>query len=541
MEVAENHRTGRRGRQLSHHLSIALLGGLVLVLVCVTSLLFWLTRKQDEIVAVSMSKMVVAGIHAVESRAKMILFDYAIWTEAYNRLREADMAWTYENAGYAVETGSFDAFAFVPFPGAEYMGWMTGDGEAPRQGVVPADTVARLAARLDAVPIDSERAVSDRAAHAGDAWLYVMTRVLPQDGFPAGVTDAELPRMILGYRLSKAADGMREAYIIGDLRVETEVSAGLDSVPLLDAEGRAVAHLAWTPPTPGRATLRALALPILTLMLGLTAVVLFVARELVQSAGHLELALQDAQAADRAKTDFLANVSHELRTPMNGVIGLAQVIQMGELDETTREMVDVLLESAHSQLDLINSLLNMARIESGSLMLDSKPFDPVEVANDVVRSRWAEANRNGIVLEAIFHLDAGLQALGDPIAFRQVLGNLVGNALKFTDAGRIDISLAEEPGCRVRVDVADTGRGIPPEQQERIFERFSQVDSAIDRAFGGAGLGLAISRSLVELMGGTISVRSVPGEGATFTVRLPLAVAATAAPPEPAPNQPLAA
>ena len=229
-----------------------------------------------------------------------------------------------------------------------------------------------------------------------------------------------------------------------------------------------------------------------------------------------------ARAADRTKSEFLSNVSHELRTPLNGVIGVAQLLQMRELEPEARHMLDILLASAHSQLQLVNGLLDIARIRSGMMTLEQEPFEPAEVLEDTVRLIAPEIEEKRLALRLTITADARRLVVGDALAFRQIATNLIGNALKFTERGGIAVELRTGAAGALVLAVTDTGVGIDPAEHDRIFERFVQVDAATTRRVGGAGLGLAITRALVELKRGSIRVASALGEGATFTVELPL-------------------
>ena len=197
--------------------------------------------------------------------------------------------------------------------------------------------------------------------------------------------------------------------------------------------------------------------PLVALMLVVGSVALLVSRELVRSARRLESALAQVRAADRVKTEFLGNVSHELRTPLNGVIGMAQLLQMREQDPEAREMLDILLASARSQLELVNRLLDIAQIETGAMRLDRTPFDPAAALEETVRLMAPEVARKGLTLRVAIAPEARRPALGDALAFRQIAANLLGNALKFTDSGRIAVELGLGEGGALTLVVADTG------------------------------------------------------------------------------------
>jgi signal transduction histidine kinase len=246
---------------------------------------------------------------------------------------------------------------------------------------------------------------------------------------------------------------------------------------------------------------------------------------------HLDAERRRAEAADRAKTEFLANVTHELRTPLNGVLGIAELLEAQDLDEEGREMLELLRASAAGQAALVDELLDITKIESGDLRLRAEPFDPEAALRDVVSMMRPLAAAKGLALRLEADPSAGRLVVGDGGAFGRVCTNLIGNAVKFTRRGAVEVvlELHEAPGgSAIRLAVTDTGPGIAEADQSRIFERFVQVDGSLSRAGEGTGLGLAISRALVELMGGAIRVDSAPGRGATFEVMLTLPAAEAA-------------
>ncbi len=232
-------------------------------------------------------------------------------------------------------------------------------------------------------------------------------------------------------------------------------------------------------------------------------------------------AAEAAEAANKAKSAFLATMSHEIRTPLNGVLGMAQVMAADELSDTQRERLEVVRRSGESLLAILNDVLDLSKIEAGKLELEAAEFDIAEVVEGVFATFEPLARGKGLDLSVEIAEPARGVYLADSVRVRQVLLNLVSNALKFTDDGAVRIRVAREAGL-LSLEVADTGIGLTPEQAARLFDKFEQADVSTTRRYGGTGLGLSICRELVELMGGTIAVRSAPGEGACFTVRLPL-------------------
>ncbi len=233
-----------------------------------------------------------------------------------------------------------------------------------------------------------------------------------------------------------------------------------------------------------------------------------------------------AEAATRAKSEFLAVMSHEIRTPMNGVLGMAHLLLDTPLGEAQRRQVETLRDSGQALLTILNDILDFSKMEAGRLELVAEDFDLERVITSVTALMTPRAREKKLGLHASLAPDVPTALRGDAGRLRQVLLNLVGNALKFTDAGqvRLDVALAGPPAERVPLTLAvrDTGIGIAPEAQERLFEEFTQLDTSATRRFGGTGLGLAISRRIVRAMGGDIGVESRPGTGTAFTVSIAL-------------------
>ncbi len=242
---------------------------------------------------------------------------------------------------------------------------------------------------------------------------------------------------------------------------------------------------------------------------------------------QLDAAVAKAAAASTAKSQFLANMSHEIRTPMNGILGTAELLARTKLEDKQQRYVDTIIRSGRALLTIINDILDFSKVESGKIELVDRPFDFVTCVGDVVALLTPSCSRKQIDLQIA--VEEGLPSfyVGDVGRIRQILTNVVGNSVKFTETGGVTVSLKRQlvdGRAELRIDVIDTGVGIPADKIDEVFEKFSQVDNTSARRHEGTGLGLAICKSLIERMGGRIGVTSTLGVGSTFWITLPLPV-----------------
>ncbi len=234
------------------------------------------------------------------------------------------------------------------------------------------------------------------------------------------------------------------------------------------------------------------------------------------------------ESGSRPESEFLASMSHEIRTPLNGIIGASHLLRETSLDEEQDGYLDVILSSGAALMEIVNNVLDMSKIEAGRLELDPRPFDLEGLVQDLVGAVGSSAREKGVRTAIRFAPDVPRQVVADRVRLRQMLTNLLGNAVKFTAAGcivvEVEVVQSTQAEARIRISVVDTGPGIPPDQQERIFEKYGQADITIASKYGGSGLGLPITCRLARLMGGEVGLQSQVGKGSTFWIEVPLSL-----------------
>jgi signal transduction histidine kinase len=507
---------------LSHRLVALHVCAVALLIGVVLSTTIWISAEHNKLAQASSERLVSTGLNAFRARLYTLVKDYSIWDEAYDAVVADDRDWLYSNVGTAAtEIGTIDMLLIDNPAAGEPYGWVEGSPEGGLTGLIEHQTVAQLRTLLKRYPISDASTRTLIAVRGGEVWVFAVARIRPVDGLPAGVSEAELPVQVHGMRLpGPRLEQIGATLLIDDLHLAAAAEPGKASVTLRDAAGAPVALLAWNPPRPGASILGRVALPLSLALAAVVVISVVSSRLAVGWARRLERALHAAKAADRSKSEFLSNVSHEIRTPMNGIFGAAQLLRMTELTDEQRELVSVLFSSAQTQMSLITDLLELSQMEGGARQLDAAPFAPAATVKDVADMMRLVAAKKAVGLEVEASGIQGLGLLGDERALRQIVTNLLGNAIKFTERGRVRLEAAALPQddgrVRLEIAVADTGPGIPAAALPHVFERFYRVDNSLARTTEGTGLGLAISRRLARLMGGEITAASVEGQGSRF-------------------------
>jgi signal transduction histidine kinase len=519
---------------LSKLVTAALLASFLLLAATVGIAMALMAASENRQVAGKTRMLVRTAIESYETSLEQFAVDYFNWTASLEAMAQGDERWLYENVGVVADLTDYalDVALFATPDGRPIYGWIAEGGIASRPDAIPPGATEELFDQLDEIDPKSKGVVIAYTEIDGTLWMLAATRMAANEG-PAGEADAEMNRAVIGYRIDEGAiaeivdptllEGLR--FVAG--AAEPELG---EVLALRNADGQPLAWVAWPQPTSGwRSLLRVL--PAIVAVLGLVAAIMYVAgRAIRRNARNLESALIAARAADVAKTEFLTNISHELRTPISGIAGVTEVLAMDELTAAQREMVQIIAASAEAQLGLIEELVDISSLETGSKTLAHLPFDPEREVRTVVGLMRPQAMGKAIGLT--FGVDGSPppMVIGDAGAFRQILTNLVGNAVKFTDEGSVGVELSAKPsggGAELVVTVTDTGPGIPKKQRARIFERFVQANGSSTREKGGSGLGLAISQGLAGLMDGAIRILDRAGPGSTFELRLHCEMAET--------------
>jgi signal transduction histidine kinase len=539
-------------------LALLLIGGALVVALIISA-----ARGQDRIAAEKSVELVRVALEIRERNTALSVKDYAWWTEAVRNLVDTpDAAWAYGHIGptsydsigmklvTVIDAAGHQTFTFIKGEAAEF------DIMSPEAiGLQPLIAGARAAPPLEPVPATGIIKVGDQLFSVALAALTVAK------GDP--LLPDEMPRSLLLF--GRPLDPQAIEEIASEYKIDGLALVAPDAVdertwlPLKTADGRLVGALAWKPEQPGDATIRRMLIPVGATILALALLSLIILSQIAQvdrtrrenqhnleiiEAKNLELtaARDEAEYANRAKSQFLAVMSHELRTPLNAIIGFSEIMfaePYGPLgDKRYKQYAQDIHGSGGHLLSIINDILDLSKIEAGQAELNEEEVDLAALTAAVARIIQERAATAGIT----FHAESG-EGLpwvrADRRALKQILLNLLSNAVKFTPkGGEVGLRMAVDADRGLRMIVYDTGIGIDPQDIPRAMSAFGQVDASWSRRYEGAGLGLPISRALIRLHGGTLDLESQPGTGTIVTVRLPPGRVGPLPQPKPPTRQP---
>ncbi|MEW6018064.1 MAG: ATP-binding protein [Pseudomonadota bacterium] len=497
--------------------------------VFVLSLVLW-SRGVDERARSREEVLVNEGLALAVAEVERAIVPETVWDEAVQNLdHRRDIAWAEVNLNDFYALGyDFSEITVVDEANQAFY-HRIGRRSAPAESADLSDhaslldLVRRMEASRRPTAAAREGAVQASAFIDREGELALATATLVQpDTDAVRLTGSRAPILITLLPIDQVAvELLQHRYLLQDLRSglgtghvrRGDATAqfkelGDDSLPMT---------LAWRPQRPGYDLLMRSIGPVVGVLLAFGAV----AAVMVLRA---RAAWRQGQLAQKTQAEFLANMSHEIRTPLNGVCAVADALERTSLTPMQQEMVQIIRSSGVSLERLLSDLLDVSRIETGAVRITPEPFRLAEAARTVVSLLAARAAEKNLELNLTLDPAAEATVIGDSVRLKQILANLVGNAIKFTEAGRVNLVVEATGEGRWRLTVSDTGPGFDVSRKAALFQRFVQGDATISRRFGGMGLGLAICRELAELMGGSIDAESRPGEGARFWVDLPLPV-----------------
>lgn len=530
---------GKTRARLQRILSAGIIAVAAVVLV-VGGLVTYSVQAIDRVQVESETRLVERKVARALGRLRENMIAATVWNEAYTQTLARDQEWMQINYGdFFADYTKHDASVVyapdgTPIQASRDSEPVTTESERPFiSAVAPLVRRVKEEAQLKRaaqttllVGLDAVVTREGTVDVGGVPYFVSVSTVVPEDSETA--TSGPDPIVASGMAVSKFVPSLTEDLgLVAPILLVDAPSVG-PSVRLTDAAGHVLGRISWRPATPGASRLMG-AIPVLLVLLGLMVIALSVGvrrvyrlvNQLAENEQALDLSLAQAEASNAAKSQFLANMSHELRTPLNGIIALTELLERRQSDPTSSNMARTIVASGRTLEHVVNDILDVAKIEAGQLKFEIAPFNLVDVLSATVDLHRATAEAKGIRLELLIPPPAAGVYEGDRTRIGQVVSNLVSNAIKFTHSGSVRVTVRRRNGG-LRIYVADTGIGFDRSTADRLFQRFEQADVSTNRKYGGTGLGLSICRSLAEMMGGRIGVRSRSGAGSVFAVLLPL-------------------
>ena len=536
------------------------LGRLVVALVALgaVALLAFASHAVDRLQAQEERELVERTLNRFEEQLASDLTTATVWDQAYVNLRPGgDPRWLDAEIGtYFTNNRDHDLTLAVDEHDRSFYAYSKQGLLRPesldgfKHDVLPMLRTLRQAEIAQAKPGAPQRPTApDLAVRArgvvrsGGVYYLVVASTVTPEVWDAPRRPGPAVAVVSAQRMDRVfIPALRKELQVRDATVAERPAPRAAALSLTGLDGRTAGSVTWRPERPGMAVLRQasplLAAGFMVLLFAALALrrrVKGIIGQLDAHEAHLSHVVDElvrtrdeAQAASRAKSEFLANMSHEIRTPLNGVVGMAQVMARHPLADDQAQRLQVIRTSGEALLGVLNAVLDISKIESGKLELESHPFDLEEAVHAACDAFATQASQKDLAF--VIDVDAAVHGawIGDVVRLRQVLSNLTSNAVKFTSQGEVSVKVtATESGLAFQV--RDSGLGVPAEHLPKLFEKFSQADASTTRRFGGTGLGLAISRELVDLMGGTLAAQSQAGRGSIFTFEVPIRRAEPAA------------
>jgi len=506
----------------SSKLLVGLVIGFTIVLAIVGLTVTSMAIQTDRQTADTSYRLAVNSTATFEAQLRRHLSEHSHQLDVAMKIDRASRL--YEIAELSsLSEGIIGLHAIVSSDGVSRLDWGSGATGIPHPDLLPLGLTRSLIDRLAATDVERRSVELAYAMYEGELWLFGMTQITSRKG-PGTPSEDTLPYLVLGMPvLDEIYASIPNAHLV--VGEESAIHTGHDSFPLNGINGKVIAHIIWPTAHFGWTSL-ARTLPVIVIALVLLGIsILYFYKTINRAILRVEHGLYSAQEAEKVKTDFLANTSHELRTPLNAVMGLISLLKRSKLDDDQLEMMEVIWDSANAQIALLNDLTDISKIEANTLTLNCRPFEPLHEVRSIVGLFKLQASEKEIGLNLTIPDEFTPLVLGDPKAFRQIVTNLISNAVKFTDQGKVDINVnltcVSEVGAEFEMTVSDTGPGIPDRHKADVFKRFHRVEGGQAGTKDGSGLGLAICKALAGLMNGDIKLSREVEKGSTFTLTIP--------------------